>query len=100
MRSPRTNGFVERMNRTLLHESFRVAGRQTWYVGINKSQRNLDTFMKHYNLARTNQAYRLKGRTPAKALRGALGLSKLPSLEFRNDAITTAKDLPATETAD
>ena len=29
MRSPRTNGFVERMNRTLLDECFRVAGRQT-----------------------------------------------------------------------
>ncbi len=29
IRSPRTNGFVERMNRTLLDECFRVAGRQT-----------------------------------------------------------------------
>jgi len=28
--SPRTNGFVERMNRTLLDECFRVAGRTTW----------------------------------------------------------------------
>jgi transposase InsO family protein len=27
VRSPRTNGFVERMNRTLLDECFRVAGR-------------------------------------------------------------------------
>ena len=30
VRSPRTNGFVERMNRTLLDECFRVAGRTTW----------------------------------------------------------------------
>lgn len=30
VRTPRTNGFVERMNRTLLDECFRVAERQTW----------------------------------------------------------------------
>lgn len=34
VRSPRTNGFVERMNRTLLDECFRIADRQIWYIGI------------------------------------------------------------------
>ncbi|MCQ3951555.1 MAG: hypothetical protein DPW14_17275 [Planctomycetes bacterium] len=29
VRSPRTNGFVERMNRTLLDECFRVKDRET-----------------------------------------------------------------------
>lgn len=32
VRSPRTNGFVERMNRTLLDECFRIQGRKTWYI--------------------------------------------------------------------
>jgi transposase InsO family protein len=32
VRSPRTNGFVERMNRTLLDECFRVKGRTEWYT--------------------------------------------------------------------
>ncbi len=32
VRSPRTNGFVERMNRTLLDECFRVQGRTKWYT--------------------------------------------------------------------
>jgi transposase InsO family protein len=32
VRSPRTNGFVERMNRTLLAECFRVKGRTEWYT--------------------------------------------------------------------
>jgi len=100
VRSPRTNGFVERMNRTLLDECFRVAGRQTWYVGIDEIQRDLDVFMEHYNLTRSHQGYRLKGRTPALALRDALGACELPSLAFRNDANTTGEDLPATETAD
>ena len=30
--TPRTNGFVERMTRTLLDVCFRVAGRQAWYI--------------------------------------------------------------------
>ena len=82
VRSPRTNGFVERMNRTLLDECFRVAGRQTWYVGIDEIQRDLDVFMRYYNLERSHQGYRLKGRTPAQALREALGRDDLPSLDF------------------
>lgn len=42
IRTPRTNGFVERMNRTLLDECFRVAGRQTWYIQPDEIQRDLD----------------------------------------------------------
>lgn len=49
IRSPRTNGFVERMNRTLLDECFRVQGRQTWYIGVAEIQRDLDRFMRYYN---------------------------------------------------
>lgn len=36
IRSPRTNGFVGRMNRTLLDECFRVQRRQTWYIGVDE----------------------------------------------------------------
>ena len=79
VRSPRTNGFVERMNRTLLDECFRVAGRQTWYIEPDEIQRDLDRFLEYYNLHRTHQGYRLQGRTPAQALREALGIEELPS---------------------
>lgn len=78
IRTPRTNGFVERMNRTLLDECFRVAGRQTWYIQPEEIQRDLDVFLNYYNLERTHQGYRLKGRTPAQALRDALGVQDLP----------------------
>jgi transposase InsO family protein len=72
IRSPRTNGFVERMNRTLLDECFRVTGRTTWYLEPEEIQRDLDRFLAHYNLERSHQGYRLKGRTPgAGAARGA-----------------------------
>jgi transposase InsO family protein len=78
VRSPRTNGFVERMNRTLLDECFRVAGRTTWYMEVEEIQRDLDRFLAYYNVERTHQGYRLKGRTPAQALCDALGLEELP----------------------
>jgi transposase InsO family protein len=80
VRSPRTNGFVERMNRTLLDECFRVAGRTTWYIEAAEIQRDLDRFLKYYNLERSHQGYRLQGRTPAQALREALSVDQLPPL--------------------
>lgn len=89
VRSPRTNGFVERMNRTLLEECFRVAGRTTWYERIDEIQRDLDRFLAYYNLERSHQGYRLKGRTPAQALREALGVKELPPLTY-----TPAKEEP------
>jgi transposase InsO family protein len=80
IRSPRTNGFVERMNRTLLDECFRVAGRTTWYENIEQIQTDLDRFMEYYNLERSHQGDRLQGRTPAQALREALGIEELPPI--------------------
>lgn len=85
IRSPRTNGFVERMNRTLLDECFRVQGRTTWYTSPEEIQRDLDTYLTFYNLKRSHQGYRLKGRTPAQALREALGKKKLPPIVPKED---------------
>ena len=78
VRSPQTNGFVERMNRTLLDECFRVKGRTTWYLTPQEIQRDLDEFLERYNLERSHQGYRLRGRTPAQALREALGIEEIP----------------------
>jgi transposase InsO family protein len=78
VRSPRTNGFVERMNRTLLDECFRVKGRTEWYLAPAEIQRDLDAYLEEYNLRRTHQGYRVQGRTPAQALRDALGIEELP----------------------
>jgi transposase InsO family protein len=78
LRSPRTNGFVGRMNCTLLDECFRVAGRTTWYLEVDEIQQDLDRFLAYYNVERTHQGYRLKGRTPAQALWEALGHDELP----------------------
>jgi hypothetical protein len=67
------------MNRTLLDECFRVAGRKTWYENIEMIQADLDKFIQYYNLDRSHQGYRLRGRTPAQALREALEVEEVTS---------------------
>ena len=42
------------MNRTLLDECFRFAGRTTWYVEVSEIQRDLDRFIEYYNLQRSH----------------------------------------------
>ena len=79
-RSPRTNGFVERMNRMLLDECFRMQGRQPRYIGTDEIQDDLDRFMLYYILKHICQGYRLKGRTLAQALMGALGVAEIPEI--------------------
>lgn len=71
------------MNRTLLDECFRVKGRENFYLTIAEIQRDLDEFMAYYNLDRSHQGYRLNARTPAQALREALGVEHLPELRFQ-----------------
>lgn len=94
VRSPRTNGFVERMNRTLLDECFRIGGRSTWYESVDQLQIDLDTYLERYNLRRSHQGYRLAGRTPAQAMADALGVTSddlLPLLTAPKEAsLTTA----------
>ena len=69
-----------------------MKGRETFYLSIAEIQRDLEAFMSFYNLERSHQGYRLNGRTPAQALREALGVETLPSLQFETI------DEPSTET--
>ncbi len=41
--NPRTNGFVERFNRTVLDEFFRIAFRKKFYESVDALQEDLDT---------------------------------------------------------
>lgn len=55
--------------------------------------------MAYYNLERSHQGYRLGGRTPALALRQALGIETLPNLDFANMPTSTEEEnTPVTET--
>jgi hypothetical protein len=67
-RQPRhawTNGFVERLQGTILQELWRVAFRRRYFTSRAALERALDGFMRHYNTERPHQGYRVRGRTPA-----------------------------------
>lgn len=67
VRRPQSNGFVERLHRTLLDEHFRVMGRKKWYESVEEMQKDLDAFLKKYNAERPYQGRNMNGRTPYKA---------------------------------
>ena len=60
-----TNGFVERLQGTILQELWRVAFRRRYFTSRAALQRVLDGFMHYYNTERPHQGYRVRGRTPA-----------------------------------
>jgi transposase InsO family protein len=67
VRRPQSNGFVERLHKTLLDEHFRVKGRQKWYETLEEMQKDLDAYLEYYNTKRPHQGRNMNGRTPEKA---------------------------------
>ena len=76
VRRPQSNGFVERLHRTLLDEHFRVKGRQKWYECLNEMQQDLEIYLKHYNYDRAHQGRNMNGRVPYQAF-----VEELPKVE-------------------
>lgn len=64
VRSPRTNGFVERFNRTVLDEFFRPAFRTKFFASVEALQEDLDLWLKEYNYERAHRGYRNCGKRP------------------------------------
>ena len=67
-----TNGFVERLQGTILHEHWRVEFRRHYFTSARALQRSVDRFLAFYNRQRPHRGYRLRGRTPATIFRGAV----------------------------
>jgi hypothetical protein len=61
VRTPKTNGFVERFNGILLDEFFRVALRDNLYDSVEALQADLDAWLVHYNTERPHLGYRNMG---------------------------------------
>lgn len=72
VRRPQSNGFVERLHRTLLDEHFRIAGRKNWYESVEQMQKDLDAYLLHYNAKRPHQGRNMNGRTPEKVFKEGL----------------------------
>ena len=66
VRTPRTNGFVERFNGTVLDEFFRVKMRETFYDTVEALQADLDTWLVHYNTERPHLGYQTWDDAPWK----------------------------------
>src|SRR5262250_1980433 len=67
-----TNGFVERLQGTILQEHWRVAFRRRYFTSRASLQHSLTQFLRYYNRDRPHQGYRLRGRTPAALFLGAV----------------------------
>lgn len=67
VRRPQSNGYVERLHRTLLDEHFRIQGREKWYESVDEMQADLDEFLEQYNMKRPHQGRGMNGRTPYQA---------------------------------
>ena len=67
-----TNGFVERLQGTILQEHWRVAFRRRYFTNRSALHRSLAEFMRYYNDERPHQGYRLRGRTPSTLVWGAV----------------------------
>jgi transposase InsO family protein len=67
-----TNGFVERLQGTILQEHWRVAFRRRYFTTQAALQRSLADFIRYYNDDRPHQGYRTRGQTPAALFWGAV----------------------------
>jgi transposase InsO family protein len=77
VRSPWTNGYAERFNRTLLEEFYQPALLTKNYKGIEQLQDDLNRYLYFYNFQRTHQGYRLKGSKPCSKLYSVSDLKAL-----------------------
>jgi transposase InsO family protein len=66
-----TNGFVERLQGTILQELWRVVFRRRYFTSRRALHQALAGFMRYYNTERPHQGYRVRGRTPATLVWGA-----------------------------
>lgn len=68
VKTPKTNGFVERFNGTVLDEFFRVKMRETFYESVEAMQADLDEWLAFYNTERPHLGYRNQGRRPIETI--------------------------------
>lgn len=78
VRRPQSNGFVERLHRTLLDEHFRIKGREKWYESLEEMQADLDAYLLIYNTKRPHQGRGMNGKTPAVMFKRCLPKKRQP----------------------
>ena len=66
-----TNGFVERLQQTILHEHWRIEFRRRYFSHLRQLEASLQSYLRFYNHQRAHHGYRTQGRTPAQIVWGA-----------------------------
>ncbi len=74
VRRPQSNGFIDRLHRTLLDEHFRIKRRTTWYESVEQMLVDLDAYMEPYNTQRPHQGRMMEGQTPYSMFKKGLKL--------------------------
>jgi transposase InsO family protein len=76
VKSPQTNGIVERFHQTLLTEFYRITVRKKIYATLTELQAALDKWLTEYNETRVHQGRWGYGRTPLQTFLDTLPLAK------------------------
>jgi len=80
VKSPQTNGIVERFHRTALNEFYRVAFRRRIYRDIAELQADLDDWLKEYSETRPHQGRWCYGKTPLRTFLDSAPLAREKTL--------------------
>ena len=76
VKSPQTNGLVERLPRTILTEFYRITFRKKLYPTLAELQKDLDEWLRYYNEERGHQGRWCYGRTPRTTFIETIPLAK------------------------
>jgi len=76
VKSPQTNGIVERFHKTILNEFSRIAFRKTIYQNLLDLQADLDQWGRAYNEERPHQGRWCYGKTPMQTFVDTIPLAK------------------------
>jgi transposase len=66
-----TNGFVERLQQTILHDHWRIEFRRRYFTRLGQLEQSLHSYLRFYNFERAHHGYRTQGRSPAELVWGA-----------------------------
>jgi transposase InsO family protein len=76
VKSPQTNGIVERFHKTMLQEFYQIAFRKKIYTTLTDLQTDLDGWLREYNEERVHQGRWCYGRTPMQTFLETIPLAK------------------------
>ena len=76
VKSPQTNGIVERWPKTMLNEFSRMTFRKKLYTSLGALQADLEEWLRYYHEERVHQGRWCYGRTPLQTFRDTIPLAK------------------------